>query len=347
VKRVDGELVWVIDGDTLMGPAFPVSTIRRDGTKGFGMDIVHWKFEDVFEASYDVKARLAFMDEAGIHAHIAYPNLLGFGNQKGMKADPGLRLVTTKLYNDAMIELQRESGDRILPMALMPWWDIRECVAEAERCAAAGLRGINTASAPEAHGFPVLADEHWYPLWELCSDRKLPVNFHVGSGFDSTAWFGVGAWPTHEIRRKFAFGGAGMFLPNLQILANIIVSGMLNRFPELKLVSVESGVGWLPFVLESLEYNMRDSQIPFDLTPLEIFRRQIYACSWFERAQLAESVRALGADNVLFQTDFPHPVCLYPDPVGYIASAAERLTAEERHKFFGGNASRLYGIPLQ
>ena len=98
---------------------------------------------------------------------------------------------------------------------------------------------------------------------------------------------------------------------------------------------------------ESLEYNMKDSGLKYELSPFEIFRRQIYACSWFERRSLAESVRALGADNIMFETDFPHPVCLYPDALDYMADAAAELTPEDRKKVFGGNAARLYKIPVE
>ncbi|HEY3696483.1 amidohydrolase family protein [Phenylobacterium sp.] len=346
VKEVDGELIWVIDGDKRMGPAFAISTIRRDGSKGHGNALTKWKFEEVFEGAYDVKARLAYMDESGIAAQIAYPNLLGFGNQKSMGVDPDLRWVTTQIYNDAMIEYQKASGDRIFPMALMPWWDIKQSLAEAERCQKAGLRGVNTNSVPEGQGMPVLGDKHWFPLWELCSDLGLPVNFHIGSGFESTAWFGSGVWPTHETEGKMAFGGSMMFVSNYQILANIILSRFLEKFPKLNIVSVESGVGWIPFMLESLEYHMKDSGIKCELTPIELFRRQIYACSWFERRGLAQSARALGVDNVMFETDFPHPVCLYPDPVNFMAETAAEFTHEERRKIFGGNAARVYNIPV-
>jgi predicted TIM-barrel fold metal-dependent hydrolase len=345
VKEIDGALTWVIDGDKKMGPAFAVNTIRRDGSKGAGMDIMNWKFGDVFEAGYDPEARVAYMDSVGIRAQIAYGNLLGFGNQKGMGADEDLRLVTTQIYNDAMIDFQRETGDRVFPMALLPWWDIEASVAEAERCHAAGLRGVNTSPTPENYGFPVLADEHWSPLWEACEALHMPVNFHVGAAFDSTAWFGTGVWPTHDANSKLVFGGAQMFTSNLQILCNIIVSGMLERFPKLNIVSVESGVGWVPFMLEALDYNMRDNGVKLNLMPSEIFARQIYACSWFERRHLVHSVRSVGVDNVLFQTDFPHPVCLYPEPIKYLADVAAEFAPEERAKVFGGNAARIYNLP--
>jgi predicted TIM-barrel fold metal-dependent hydrolase len=346
VKEVNGELAWYIDGTQRMGPAMTACCIRKDGTKSFGFELTKMKIGDVYEGAFDMKARVAFMDEAGISAQIAYPNLLGFGNQKSMGVDPDLRLVTTQIFNDASAEIQQASGERVFPMALLPWWDIPASLAEAERCAKMGLRGVNLNSMPEAQGYPVLGDAHWTPLWELLSDKNLPVNFHIGGGMENTDWYGSGGWPTDDARLKMAFGSSQMPLTNFRILSNIFLSRFLEKFPKLKIVSVESGVTWIPFMLESLEYQMQDQGIKYDIPLFELFQRQVYACTWFDKRLLPESARLLGVDNVLYETDFPHPTCVYPDPLNFIAGAAAGFTPDERAKVFGLNAARLYNIPL-
>jgi uncharacterized protein len=346
VKEVNGEFAWYIDGDQRMGPAMTACCIRKDGSKSFGMELTRMKIGDVFEGSFDMNARVNFMNESGITAQIAYPNLLGFGNQKSMGVDADLRLVTTKLFNDHSAEQQATSGNRVFPMALLPWWDMKESLAEAERCHKMGLRGVNLNSMPEEQGYPVLGDEHWTPLWELCSDLKLPVNFHIGGGMENTDWYGSGAWPTDDLRLKMAFGSSQMPLTNFRILSNIFLSRFLEKFPKLKIVSVESGVTWIPFMLESLEYQMQDQGIKYDVPLFELFQRQVYACTWFDKRLLPESARLLGVDNVLYETDFPHPTCVYPDPLNFIAEAAAGFTPDERAKVFGQNAARLYNIPL-
>ena len=326
VKEVDGELCWVIDGDKRMGPAFPTCTIRRDGTKAYGMELTTWKFDEVFEGSHNAKARVAYMDSAGISAQICYPNLLGFGNQKGMGVDPDLRLATTKIYNDAMAEMQAESGNRIYPMALLPWWDMKETIAEAERARAMGLRGVNTHSEPQNNGYQVLSGDYWTPLWDFLEDTGMPLNFHIGGGFSSHEWFGEGYWPNQTPTEKLAFGSSLLFFANYRLFANIFISRWLESRPKLKIVSVESGVGWIPFLLENIEYQMKEARSDYQASPTEIFKRQIYACSWFERKNLVEDARRIGTDNVMFQTDFPHPVCLYPDALDYMSEAAATFT---------------------
>ena len=94
----------------------------------------------------------------------------------------------------------------------------------------------------------------------------------------------------------------------------------------LKLVSVESGIGWIPFLLESVDYQMREAGLKSELSAQEIFARQIYACCWFERSNFVSDIRRVGAGNVLFETDYPHPTCLYPEPLRYMEDAISALT---------------------
>jgi len=346
VKEHDGALSWVIDRDRYMGPAFSSSAVRRDGSKAPGAEFLSLPFEDLTHAAYDPKARIAFMDQAGITAQLVYPNVLGFGGHKAMVADPEIRLLSTQIYNDAMMEIQAESDGRLFAMALMPWWDVDEAVRELERCQQMGLRGINTNPDPHSHGLPELGDPHWHPLWEKCVEYDLPINFHIGASDESQSWFSAGCWPSHDADKQIAYGATAVAISNFRVLANILLSGFLDRFPTLKIVSVESGVGWIPFFLECLEYQMAECAVKLKSTPKEVFQRQIYACSWFERENIVASARALGVDNVLFETDFPHPTCLYPDALTYIADGAAGFTTEERRKIYGGNAIRVYNLPL-
>jgi predicted TIM-barrel fold metal-dependent hydrolase len=83
------------------------------------------------------------------------------------------------------------------------------------------------------------------------------------------------------------------------------------------------------------------------MKPSEYFRRQIYACFWFERNDMVHMIDKVGEDNVMFETDFPHPTCLYPDPAKYIGDAFSKLPEKTRAKVLGGNAAKLYNIPLQ
>jgi predicted TIM-barrel fold metal-dependent hydrolase len=345
VKTIDGKVIWAIDGDRSLGPAAPSCTIRKDGSKAGGAEFLGFTIDDVTPASYDVNARVAYMDSTGVAAQIAYPNVLGFGGQKAMMVDPELRLMSTQIYNDAMAEMQAASGERIFPMALTPWWDVKLAMAEIERCHKMGLRGVNTNSEPHTAGIPDMGDAYWTPFWEMCSDLAMPINFHIGASDDSMSWWSDGMWPSHTPDQWMAYGSTLLYVSNARVLTNMILSRFLERFPRLKIVSVESGVGWLPFLMEALEYQMQEANIKFEIRPIDLFRRQIYGCSWFEKRNIVETTRALGVDNVLFETDFPHPTCLYPDVLEHAAASAAGFTEEERRKVFGGNAIKLYNLP--
>jgi len=355
VKMHQGHESWVIDGDKVIGlRAHPNSAILKQGGKVRDLHrFLGLEFKDVHPGSYDVKARLDVMDQAGIFAQIVYPNILGFGGQASAKVDPQLRLASVQIYNDAMADIQQESGNRLFPMALLPWWDVEAAVRECKRSSAMGLRGININSDPHTHRddssgdfIPDLASPHWDPLWEACASLDLPINFHIGASEQSIDWMGTQGWPSLGRDLRASIAGAMLFFNNAKVVANLIFSGALDRFPTLKFVSVESGIGWIPFLAEALEYQLVEiaETRRFPLTPLEYFRRNFYSCFWFEQDNVAETVRRVGVDNVLFETDFPHPTSLYP--IDHLEQRLADLTAEERAKVLSLNAAQLYRIPL-
>ena len=150
--------------------------------------------------------------------------------------------------------------------------------------------------------------------------------------------------------QKLAIGAAMMYLTNARILANVIYSGLLERHPALRMVSVESGIGWIPFVLESLDHQLNETAPGtmdyLSMMPSEYFRRQMYACFWFEERDVVTMLPRVGVDNVLFETDFPHPTCLYPDSLEHAARSLEGVDAEVRRKVLQDNAAALYRIEL-
>jgi predicted TIM-barrel fold metal-dependent hydrolase len=347
VKQADGSFTWVLGEDHVLNRDSGFAAIQKDGSKLPGVGFRTITINDVHPGAYDVKARLAYMDQQGIAAQIAYTNLLGFGGQKAMTVDPELRLVSTQILNDALAEMQADSNNRIYPMTMMPWWDVKLAVAEAERGAAMGLRGVNMNSGPQSHGLPHLADPYWDPLWEFCQDRGQPVNFHIGASDESMSWYGKGFWPGFTEDMKLAFGTIMLFNGNMQVLVNIMLSGMLKRHPKLKFCSVESGLGWLTFMLESLDYQLTE-QIGGKLeeSMFETFKRHFYVCGWYEHRGMLDAIRNLGADNIMFETDFPHPTCLYPDALETAAPLLAQMTPEARKKVFQTNAERLYALDL-
>ena len=350
-KEIGGRMRWVIDDDIDLGGTGAAAVVDPDGAKMYGVGWMKLSYDQVHAAASQIPARLAFMDEVGVHAQIVYPNLAGFGNQAFLQvSDPELRLLCAQIYNDAGAEHQEQSGGRIFTMALVPWWDVDAAVAEVRRCAEMGMRGVVTCSNPEDAGLPDLAQPEWAPFFDACAELELPVNFHIGSSQREMDFYGKTSWPSHGSETRLAIGSANLFMGNARVIGNLIYSGVAERHPETQFVSVESGIGWIPFYLDALDYEMHET-MPNDskklsLLPSEYFKRQFYGCFWFEKTGLATAIESLGAERVLFETDFPHPTCLYPEGGDHLRDSLADLDDHTRRLVLQDNAAQLYRIPL-
>jgi predicted TIM-barrel fold metal-dependent hydrolase len=351
VEEVDGQLVWMFDGHQV-GRFSAAGVIGRDGKKESAHKaLMQWSHDEVHVGAYDPKVRLGVLDECGIDAQIIFPSTIGLGGQDlGLVEDEALCRLAVEIYNDGMAEIQADSGNRLLPLPLMPAWSVEACVAEAKRVAALGARGLNMTSDPQDLGAPDLANHAWDPLWEACTELQLPVHFHIGASVTGMTFYGKYPWDSHPDNTKLAIGGTLLFIGNARVVTNLILSGMFDRHPDLKMVSVESGVGWVPFILETLDYEMAENA-PQELArlkkmPSEYFRSNLYATFWFEnnRNKLPELIEAVGEDNILFETDFPHPTCMYPSPLDTVAEKMTTLPPETRRKIMGENARKLYRL---
>ncbi len=347
----NGRRRWWFDGDIAIGLPIASSVIDPEGTKITGTAFFEMDNEMVHRASFEPEARVAMMDTLGIHAQIMYPNVAGFGNQNFLKSpDDMLRLVSVQIYNDALAEFQDATGQRVFGMALLPWWDLEAAAAEIQRVADNGLRGIVTCSNPEEAGLPDMGQPAWDPIWDLCSNLAMPVNFHIGSSKGNLDFFGKAPWPSFGAERKLAVGSANLFLGNARVIGNMIYSGVPERFPDLRFVSVESGIGWLPFFLESLDHQLLETApnelADLTMAPSDYFRRQFLGTFWFESAMVAAAIDFLGPQSVMFETDFPHPTCLYPRDDARLSKTLAGLEPEVVQRIMQDNAAELYRIDV-
>jgi len=351
VERIDGATQWVVERDVVLGRAGAGGVVDVNGKKGRSFEgLYEWELEQGHRAGWDLDARMQLLDEIGIWAQIVFPGVVGLGGQNlgDLVTDVALRNLCLEIFNDANAETQTASGNRLLPMAILPAWDIDACVREVERAKALGLRGVNLTSDPQDLGSPDLASRAWDPVWEACAGLEMPVHFHIGASLTTMNFFGNYPWESHDDDTKLAIGGALLFIGNARVVVNLISSGMFDRYPALKVVSVESGMGWVPFILEALDYEMDenapDAKARMKLLPSEYFKQNIYATTWFEHRNLGALIDSVGADNIMFETDFPHPTCLYPAPLKTAEANLDGLSTEVQRKILGENAARLYRL---
>lgn len=309
--------------------------------------------QDADAACYDPAARLAHMDANGIFAQVLYPNVIAFEGHAFLALDDEeLKLACVRTYNDYQTEFASIAPERFIRMAMLPFWDLDESVKELRRCHEMGHRGMLWAATLEKHGLPDFSDRHWDPLYAAAQDLGMSVNFHVGVG--NTADEIAQAVNRDGFDPAFNAARSAMgFISNARTLATLLTSGMCDRFPNLNFVSVESGFGYIPFLLESLDWQWKGSgalrRYPDRLLPSEYFRRQVYSMFWFEKDSL--ELLPKYADNVMFETDFPHPTSLYPGPASYAPSPAEAIARDTEivgvdvmRKVLYDNAARVYHL---
>lgn len=348
IERVDGLDLWIIGGEPAGGPGM-VTAAGFDGTIPDGRKT----FEECPAASYDAKARLALMDEEGIYAQVLYPNTGGFGSQAFLKLkDPELMLACVQAYNDFLAEWCSADPNRLIPVMASPFWDVDAWVQEIERCAALGHKAVLACNQPQVWGEPMLCDRHWDPVYAAAQDHDLSVSFHIGGGsfeemIDDRSACGVKA--------NFARVSSTIFIDNSKQLADLIFGGVCHRFPDLKMVSVESGVGWIASALEAMDWQWRNGGVDvehpeYDLLPSEYFERQIYGCFWFEEDALRSAVTRF-PNNIMWETDYPHPTSMSPGPAtpadhprDYVDRAMTGLPESTVHNVLEATAAKIYHV---
>jgi uncharacterized protein len=274
----DGSQKWVVGGSR------PLATAGMTATAGVGtFNNPPKTFEEMHPGAYNAKARLKYMDQMGIWAMVMYPNVGGFGAQQFLKLnDPELMLTCVQIYNDWQTEWASADSRRLLPITSIPFWDVAAAVKEVRRCAAMGHKGILFTGEPQYYGLPLMGDPHWSPLWEAAVELELPISFHIGSG-DMAEGLLRNKVKTYGKMAAFTELAVDIFLHNGLQLNDLIMSGVLARHPKIKFVSVESGIGWIPFMLEALDYQFKGNSVAeehpeFDRLPSEYFARNVYAC---------------------------------------------------------------------
>ena len=312
-------------------------------------------FEEAEPGGWDPNARLRVMDAHGIQAQILYPNLLGFFPYAFMDLDRSLALACVQAYNDFQVEWSSADSRRLIPLAFLPFWDVEASVAELRRCADLGIRGFNWGHRFEQVGLPTLRDKHWDPVLGLAQELEMPVSFHIG--FGNTNERTVSDWNQAFADDDMAAAQFSVlfFLGNATAITDLCMGGICERFPTLNFVSVESGFGYVPFLLDAMDWQYKNNRASVSRKglplPSEYFRRQVYATFWFE--QNVGRMIDLIPDNVMFESDYPHPTSLSPGP-GSVADDAKTTIAKNltdlpediRRKVLHDTAARLYKLDV-
>jgi predicted TIM-barrel fold metal-dependent hydrolase len=252
--------------------------------------------------------------------------------------DRVLQRALFRAYNDWLAEFCSYSPHRLIGLALISLEDIGEAVREVERSVKKGLKGAMISVAPDveqSYDNPI-----YDPFWAAAQDLDLPLSLHLATGKQNIVT---------TARSPYALY-MGILVDIQQTLVTMLFSGMLERFPRLKVLSTEHDIGWIAYFLRRLDRaydRFRQSDpTPLQMPPSEYFQRQVYATFQDDPVGLATG-QFLATDNVLWASDYPHVDSTWPHSQQVIDEHFAQVSAQEKHKIVYANAAKLYGIAVE
>jgi uncharacterized protein len=317
---------------------------------------------------HDPHARLADMDREGIDVAVLYPSLtLFFGPLDPIPALRDVEFVADcqRAYNDWVAEYCSAAPTRLAGMATVPLQDPERAVAELDRAVnRLGLKGalIRPSAYLDVGGtFLPLNHSAYDRFWAACCDLDVPVALHPGVHVDTPGacrLFGLVAESENIMLVNSAvderYGGSalgqavGNTVDMIVSMGRLIMGGVCERFPRLRLLFLESGGGWVPTQLERMDEQVRAFPLErrwLSLLPSEYFRRQCWVSFDPEEWNLAACAERLGADRVVWASDYPHPE-YHPGVVKEVETSVAALPEEARRRVLGRNAVDAYRLDL-
>jgi uncharacterized protein len=280
------------------------------------------------------ETRLEDMDRDGVWAQVIYGPPGGFRLQ-----DPALLDACEKVYNDWTAEFNAVSPNRLVALPMIAAASPDSAQKELLRVASLGHRGLLLNHSP---AYQPIFEPEWESFWAEAASCGLPIHVHLGGGLHS-----IRSQP-ESWRMPAMVSVVPMQLD--EILAGVIFSGILERYPSVTLVLGESGLGWIPYVLERMDhehhkYYDRTKDVRLSMLPSELFHRQVIATYEVDELGL-ELVDRLGPDNVMWASDYPHGDSTWPNSREAIeTSKLGGLPAPTRQKILWDTAARIYRIP--
>lgn len=328
----DGRFAWSFEGGKRQ---------RRVTTACAGVDVTRYdalgaRWEEIRPASYDPKARLEEMALDMIDAQVLYPSLSPQPEFFG--SDRELQLACVRAYNDWIHEFASFAPDRFVGMPMAPATGVDDMLAEWRRIAARGDRGFLVSGFPSGGVVPSAEDDRF---WSEVEDWDYAVHIHFGftNQIALSAPTGVGYLSSAMLIDM----GIGMFRP----LADLVYSGLFDRFPKLQLVAVEAGIGWIPYFSQHLDDNFLRRRfragVKLGRMPSEYVRDHVHA-TFIEDPHGLANRHAIGVDRIMWSTDYPHTNSNWPDSQRIAAYGFRDVPEDEKRLILGGNAARLYRL---
>jgi predicted TIM-barrel fold metal-dependent hydrolase len=324
--------------------------LRVDSAVGVPRDEVTMKgvtYEDMRPGSYSQKERLEDMDLNHIEASLCFPTFPRFCGQTFSEAeDKELALLCVKAYNDYQVEEWcAGTGGRLVPLTIVPLWDAHLAANEVRRNADRGVRAVCFSEIPAYLGLPSIhdADNYWDPFFAACDETSTVVNMHIGSS---------SKMPSTSSDAPAAVGSSLTHINAELSMADFLMSGLFERFSNLKVAYSEGQIGWIPHLLHRMDVVWEDNRgwggvadkVPNP--PSSYFKDHVFGC-FFDDPNGLLLIDEIGEDNITYESDYPHSDSTWPRTRQIAEKQMAGLTDEQRYKVVRGNAIRLFGLDFK
>ena len=289
-------------------------------------------------ASYDPHARAALLDDWGVERGVLFPTI---GILPFPTDDMALANAYCRAYNTWQAEFLQTVPDRVVAIAAVNWGDVEAAAEELDRCLKLGFRGLFVP--PETVAGKRPGEAHFDPIWARLQDADAPGCLHVVVRFEGAA-APFRAWSESGAGLVFGFsmGATGQLIP---AMASLVLDQLFERFPRLKVGSVEAGCGYAAYLMDRLDekYHFFRDMAPLPRKPSEYIRRNCYFVAEPEERCIGAMLELVGADNILWGSDYPHVDSRLEAPA-LIRQSVAGLDTASRARVMGGNAVRLFGL---
>ena len=302
-------------------------------------------YDEMRPGCYEPKARVADMAANHVDVSLSFPTFPRFCGQTFWEAsDHELGLACVKAYNDCMVEEWcGDSGGALVPLIIIPLWDVDLAAAEVRRNAERGGHAVCFSEIAPNLGLPSIHTGYWDPFFAACAETGTVVCMHIGSSSKMPA---ASPDAPPAVAASLSFNNA------IASLSDFLFSGVLVRFPELVLAYSEGQIGWIPYILERADDVWKEHRAwggVADLVPeppSTYYYRQVYGCFFRDNHGLA-SLDEVGVDNITFETDYPHTDSTWPDTKQVAEDMMGHLPADVVWKIVRGNAARMLHLDIE
>lgn len=335
--------IWVFDNGR---EKWPMGLTCTAGQSVFQLSPFGATYETIRPGSFETNARLADMDADGIYAQVLYPSVTLRGAAI-YSQEREIQLACVRAYNDWLLEFCSGSQGRLIGQAIIPTTGIDDAIAELEYATKSEHRGCVISMFPNGSLRTREEDDRF---WALAQEADFPVVIHIGS------FLAEGTLPKRDAGKAWTglrFIGSAAWTKaggqTLKAVCDVLFSGIFERFSRLKIVLVESNIGWIPTLLEQADDMFRRYRwytgVVTEMTelPSQIFHRQFYATFMIDSVGV-ELRHRMNLNHIMWSTDYPHSGSDWPDSQVTLERVFRGVPKDEVKRMLHDNCKALYGL---